>query len=113
MAAGAVPPSRSWPAAQPSTLVIREYDQYGQQVAGPSSGGGGTVSNNTAGPPVYLIAFRDHSIRAVVAYWVEGNTLHYVSLEHESRQATLDSVDRDMSRQLNAERRVPFSLPAR
>ena len=107
------------PASQSSTVyaerpnpVLREYDQYGQQIAGPAAGGPGAMSG-PATPPVYLIAFRDHTIRAAVAYWVEGNAVHYVSLEHESKQAPLDSIDRDLSRQLNSERRVPFSLSPR
>jgi hypothetical protein len=97
--------------------VMREYDQYGQQVSGPPAGASspgmqGGNSSNTLNSPVYLIAFRDQTIRAAVAYWVEENTLHYVTLEHESKQTPLDAVDRDLSRQLNSERRVQFSLPA-
>ena len=38
--------------------------------------------------------------------------LHYVTLEHEQKQAPLNQVDRDLSVQLNRERRVAFSLPA-
>jgi hypothetical protein len=42
---------------------------------------------------------------------VNGNTLHYVTLEHLEKQAPLDSVDRALSDRLNRERRVPFTLP--
>ena len=83
--------------------VTREYDQYGQEVR---PGGA------TAGSPVYLIAFTDHTIRAASAYWVDGQMLHYVTLEHEERQVPLSMVDRSLSSQLNRERRVPFQLPA-
>jgi hypothetical protein len=86
---------RANPAAQ-------QYDEYGQE-ARPSSGGGA---------PIYLMAFKDHAIRAAAAYWVDGKTLHYVTLDREQKQAPLDTVDRDFSLQLNGERRVPFSLPA-
>ena len=85
--------------------LTREYDQYGQQISGPTQ-----PANSAA--PLYLIAFRDHSIRAAAAYWVEGGTLHYTTLEHEQKQAALSTVDRDLSGQLNRERRVAFSLPA-
>ena len=62
--------------------------------------------------PIYLIAFRNQdNIRAAEAYWVEGNTLHYVTLQHERKQAPLDSVDRAFSSRLNRERRVDFRLP--
>jgi len=82
--------------------VTREYDQYGQEVR-PGAPGGGS--------PVYLIAFNDHVIRAAAAYWVDGKTLHYVTLQHEEKQAGLDTVDRSLSMQLNRERQVPFQLP--
>jgi hypothetical protein len=87
---------------------LREYDEYGQEVqrqspSAPSSAGSGS--------PIYLIAFRDHSIRAASAYWVDGRTLHFVTQQHEERQAPLDTVDRDFSMQLNRERHVQFSLP--
>src|SRR5215467_3624024 len=85
--------------AAPSTAP--RYDQYGQEVQ----------TGNTAGSPIYLIAFSDRTIRAVVAYWVDGRTLHYVTLEHQERQVPLDMVDRSLSLQLNRERRVPFQLP--
>jgi len=63
-------------------------------------------------PTIFLIAMQDHSIRPVIAYWVQGDTLHYVSREGVLDQVSLAQVDRDFSRQLNAERNVPFALPA-
>lgn len=62
-------------------------------------------------PPLYLIALHDGVIRAVLAYWVDGATLHYVSMDHEQKQAPLSSVDRDLSDRLNRERNVTFALP--
>ena len=61
--------------------------------------------------PLYLIAFSDHRIQAAIAYWVDGNTLHYVTREHEQRQVSLDEIDRPFSEQLNRDRRVEFHLP--
>jgi hypothetical protein len=86
-----------------ATPVMRQYDEYGQEVA-PSGGGGG-------GSPIYLIAFQDHVIRAAASYWVEGKTLHYVTLQHEEKQTPLDSVDRGFSMRLNRERHVQLQLP--
>ena len=57
------------------------------------------------------MAFKDHAISAAAAYWVDVRTLHYVTLQHEEKQAPLDTVDRDFSMQLNRERHVPFQLP--
>jgi hypothetical protein len=96
-------PAQAAPSTERANPVIEEYDQYGQEIK-PSTGGGGA--------PIYLLAFTDHAIHAAEAYWVDGKTLHYVTLEHEQKQAPLDTVDRALSQQLNRERRVPFSLPA-
>lgn len=59
---------------------------------------------------IYLIAFRDQSIQAAYAYWVDGNTLHYVTVQGSHNRATLDLIDRDMSDRLNHERGIDFSL---
>ena len=85
--------------------VAPRYDEYGQAVGSAGSG------NSTDSSPLYLIAFKDHSIRPALSYSVTGNTLDYVTLDHEDKQVPLDSVDRDLSRQLNRERRVAFNLP--
>jgi hypothetical protein len=84
--------------------VTHEYDQYGQETK-PSAGPAGGSS------PIYLFAFRDNVIRAAASYWVDGGTLHYVTLQHEEKQAPLDSVDRSLTLQLNRERRVTLQLP--
>jgi len=84
-----------------ATPVTHTYDEYGQEV-------GSSASN---GSPIYLIAFQDHTIRAAASYWVDGSTLHYVTLEHEEKQVPLDAVDRGLSTQLNHERHVQFRLP--
>jgi hypothetical protein len=60
---------------------------------------------------IYLIAHRDHRIEAAVAYWVEGDILHYVTRAHERKQVPLDEIDRAFTEQLNRDRRVPFRLP--
>jgi len=63
--------------------------------------------------PIYLIAFKGQdNIRAAEAYWVTGSTLHFVTLQHEQRQAPLDSVDHALTLRLNRERHVDFRLPA-
>jgi len=86
-----------------ATPVTHQYDQYGQEVR--SSGGSAESS------PIFLIAFQDHAIRAAASYWVDGRTLHYVTLQHEEKQAPLDSVDREFTTRLNHERHVQMQLP--
>ncbi len=61
--------------------------------------------------PLYLIASHDGTIRAVLAYWVEGMTVHYVTMDHQQREMPLTSIDRPLSDRLNRERNVTFRLP--
>jgi hypothetical protein len=89
-----------------ATPSIHEYDENGREII-PSTADRSDVDAS----PIYLIAFKDHVIRAASSYRVEGKTLHYVTLENEARNVSLDTVDRGFSLQLNRERRVPFQLP--
>ena len=60
----------------------------------------------------YLIAYKNHSIYSALAYWIEGDTLHYVTTENTHNQASLSLIDVDRTYKLNADRSVPFSIPA-
>ena len=86
--------------------VMRRYDEYGQEIAPPVSETPAADSS-----PLYLIAFKDHAIVPAISYSVTGDTFDYVTLDREAKHVPLASVDRDLSRQLNRERRVAFNLP--
>jgi hypothetical protein len=86
-----------------ATPVMREYDQYGQQLRP-------TGSSNSS--PIYLIALKNHNIFAASSYSVNGGTLNYITLEHAEKQVQLDEIDRDMTMRLNGERHVAFQLPS-
>ena len=58
---------------------LREYDEYGQQRQ-PAAGNPAAGTPAANGSPLYLIAFRDHSIRAAAAYWLDGRTLRWESM---------------------------------
>lgn len=77
--------------------------------AAPASSPGALADDQ---PTIFLIAMQDHTIYPVIAYWVQGDTLNYISLEGARNQVSLARVDRGLSKQLNAERSVPFALPA-
>jgi hypothetical protein len=62
-------------------------------------------------PTIFLIALTDHTVVAAIAYWVEGDTLNWVSREAQQNHMSVSLVDRDFSKQLNAERHVEFRLP--
>ncbi|SPE34946.1 conserved exported hypothetical protein [Candidatus Sulfopaludibacter sp. SbA3] len=85
--------------------VSHEYDEYGQEVRPPAGGG-----NSSSASPIYLVAMKDGVIRAAASYWVNGQTLHYVTMEHQEKQVPLSEIDRPFSQQLNRERHVQFSL---
>jgi hypothetical protein len=52
-------------------------------------------------PTHYLIAFKDRSIYSAVAYWVDGDTIHYFTAGNTHNQASVSLVDRDLTRRLN------------
>jgi len=92
--------------------VVREYvsDENGAiRLYQPPAEQAPQVEEN----PTYLIAFKDHTIYAALAYWVEEGTLHYVTNQNTHNQVSLDLVDRELSERLNRERSVDFRLPPR
>jgi len=82
--------------------VTREYDDTGREVQPAQSG-------NSS--PIYLFAFQDQSIRAASSYRIENQTLHYVTLQREEKQAPLGTLDRELTLQLNRERRIAINIP--
>lgn len=68
-------------------------------------------SDASDGQALFLIALNDHRVYTAVAYWVEGQTLHYITPERSHNQVSLPLVDRQMSSRLNADSLVPFVLP--
>jgi hypothetical protein len=96
--------------------VIREYGSDangGIRVYGPQSSAAETQAPAAEESPTFLIAFKDHTIYNALAYWVEGQTLHYVTNQNTHNQVSLDLVDRELSDRLNRERQVDFRLPPR
>ena len=104
---------------QSANPQVRDYnwndnsngDQSGFRMYQAPSGPQTAAQQPSDQPTLYLIAFKDHSIVQALGYWMEGNTLHYVSAEHTLNQASLDMIDHDMSIRLNSERGVEFRLP--
>ena len=90
--------------------VVREYatdSNGGIRVYGPDQSVAAEPSEN----PTYLIAFKDHTIYAAIAYWLEDSTLHYVTNQNTHNQVSLDLVDRELSGRLNRDRNIDFRLP--
>jgi hypothetical protein len=66
---------------------------------------------NAADPPHYLLAFKDHSVYSAVAYWVDGDTLHYFTAGNVHNQASMSLIDRPLTERLNRELGIDFTLP--
>jgi len=66
---------------------------------------------STFEPSHYLIAFKDHSVYSAVAYWVDGETLHYFTSGNTHNQASVSLVDRALTERLNKESGLEVTLP--
>ena len=66
---------------------------------------------NATDPPHYLLAFKDHSVYSAVAYWVDGDTLHYFTAGNIHNQASMSLIDRPLTERLNRELGIDFTLP--
>lgn len=59
----------------------------------------------------YLLAFKDRTIYDAVAYYVDGDTLHYFTSGNMHNQVSLSLVDRPLTERLNKEMGVDIHLP--
>jgi hypothetical protein len=94
---------------QPAPVIVSQYGQGPAQHAGDNTEPVVVVppqdqpDTQGAPPDHYLIAFRDHTVYMVVAYWVDGDTLHYFTAGNVHNQASMTLVDRDLTTRLNKE----------
>jgi len=94
------PPTYYEPAPEPAPPVKQEARvRPGDPIAEPQN--------------YYLIEYKDHSIYSALAYWIEGDTLHYVTTQNTHNQASLSLIDLEKTAKLNEDRSVPFSIPGR
>lgn len=61
--------------------------------------------------PNYLLAFKDRNIYSALAYWVDGNTIHYITAGNQHNQAPLDLLDRNMTERLSKRAGDEVRLP--
>lgn len=107
------------PQSQPNVIVI--YPQgpgYGAmpppqpaRMMPPGQGAEPSAATTDENPSHYLIALKDHSIYSAIAYWVNGDTLHYFTAANTHNEVSLALVDRDLTRRLNEETGFPIKLP--
>lgn len=103
-------------------LRIRLDGQPAPQSPAQRSGGEGCpvpeIRNSTAVEEVpdrveFFIALKDHSVRTAVAYWVQDETVHYITPRGSHNLVSISLVDQTLSARLNSGNLVPFTLPAR
>ncbi|MGB9458245.1 MAG: hypothetical protein WCB12_19515 [Bryobacteraceae bacterium] len=70
-----------------------------------------TEANPPDEPAHYYVALKDHHVYLTVAYWVDGDTLHYFLPGNTHNQVSLALVDRDLTQRLNRESGVEVHLP--
>jgi hypothetical protein len=106
---------------QPETLhpQIRDYTNVPLPEPGvtiPAPGGPAPAANdqqqNDQQPNMFLIAMKDQSVVPALAYWVQDDTLNYITLKGVQNHVSMSLVDRELSTRLNGERQVQFRLPA-
>lgn len=88
-----------------SNPVLRDYSYL------PATEGDPNADANPPASVVFLIAMKDHTIYPAIAYWVENDTLNYITQQGVHNRVSLALVDREFSAQLNKERSIDFALP--
>jgi hypothetical protein len=68
-------------------------------------------ANPQTSAPLYLIAFKDHTVETATKYWTDGLMLHYLTSHGAHVQVRLGLVDRALSQKLNREKNLQFDLP--
>ena len=68
-------------------------------------------ANSKTSAPLYLIAFKDHTVETATKYWTDGLMLHYMTSHGAHVQVRLGLVDRGLSLKLNREKNLEFNLP--
>jgi len=99
---------------QPGPAMLSQFGPGGMPPPGANPEPVSPYEPSTAqadSPDHYLIALKDHTIYSVVAYWVEGDTLHYFTAGNVHNQASLSLVDRDLTTRLNKESGLEVNLP--
>ena len=92
-------------AAEPSVKVYEGANATPQRSVAPS---GRSIMDEQA--TIYLVALKDGTVRQAIGYWVQGDTLHYVTPNSTINHVSAAMLDRERSVQLNAERNLEFEL---
>jgi hypothetical protein len=106
---------------QPAPVIVPQYGPGDAALATPNMPVPGPPSvyqpqteqpsNDQSSIDHFLIALKDHTVYSVVAYWVDGDTLHYFTGGNVHNQVSLSLVDRALTERLNRESGAEVKLP--
>ena len=88
------PPMPSPPPARPE---IREYNW--------------PASSSSSTPEAFSIVTKDHRVESAIAVWAQDGALVYVTPDGTNKRIPISSVDREATRQRNAEKHLTLSIP--
>ena len=93
-------PPPAYPAYPPDTAQSRTYVNPNVD---PDADGPPPLQPDNSASNHYLIAINDHNIFAAVAYYVDGDTLHYFTEGNVHNQISISAIDRELTARLNRE----------
>jgi hypothetical protein len=114
-----------YPPQQPTPMVVNQVPA-GESFAGTApapqsesnlrsyrapSNGPATQTDQAEDQETYFLAFKDHTVYPAVAYYVEGDTLHYFTAGNKHNQVSVSLVDRAMTERLNRPSGLTVKLP--
>ncbi len=70
------------------------------------------TASDSSKPTITLLAFKDSSVVAAIAYWEQAEQLHFVTSSFSKRIVPATTLDKALSEQLNRERKVEFKIEA-
>jgi hypothetical protein len=96
------------PAGQHPSTAIEQHTQNAAPAPSPEK----VCSQPAQSDPVYLlIALKDGWVLTALAYWILGDTLHYLTPQGSHNQVSLELVNRKLSAKLNAMGAIELILP--
>lgn len=93
---------------QPGGIAAQPLPQPGPYGSVTSSSGASAIPASGT-----LLAFKDHTIVLVKAYWLEGETVWYETADGPRTPIAISQLDFALTQQLNRERNVKFVLESR
>jgi hypothetical protein len=102
-------------APPPAPILVMNPD-YKPEVASPVLREYSNISNpyenfTPNAPKIFLLALKDGTLRQSVAFWAEGDKLHFVQPDHKQDSVLKTNLDRESTKRFNSERGLDIKLP--